>query len=222
MLPLVSVTMPTYERSDRHALAYSQFDCSRYPNKELLVLDDSLHPSPFFSSLADPRVVYLHSRLRMSVGAKRNELARRARGFAIVHQDDDDTYAPEYISAMVSHLWNADFVKLSVFNVLDERTSRKWQWDTRLGLASNDVTRWGYGFSYVYRRSLLSAARFPDVDRREDYGFVRQIRRVGARLKQVSDYADLVWHTIHGSSTSVCFPQIRLSDVHSEVPALHI
>jgi hypothetical protein len=229
MAPLVSVIMPT-NRPERHAMAYRWFARSRYPNRELLVFDDSPQPSEFFRGLNDRRVSYLHAPGKWSIGAKRNHLITQSRGQVIAHQDDDDSYHPTYLGAMVQRLSDADLVKLSVFNVYDERDGSKWRWDTRssggaqkllgakfslavpsFGLASTEKTRWGYGFCYVYRRALYEhGVRFPDIDRGEDYEFVRAARAAGARLKQVDDCADLVWHVVHDLSTSACAPQARI------------
>jgi hypothetical protein len=56
--PLVSHIVPTYERPERHPALYACFCDSRWPNKELLVADDSRTPSSFFGGLEDPRVRY--------------------------------------------------------------------------------------------------------------------------------------------------------------------
>ena len=242
MLPLVSVIMPTYGRPERHSSAYACFANSRYPHKELLIFDDSPEVSQFFTRLSDPSVTYLYSRERISIGAKRNALIRRACGEVIAHQDDDDIYSPEWLYTMVRHLWEADFAKLSVFNIVDERDGSKWRWDTRssggaqkllgsklslclavpFGLARTDVTQWGFGFSYVYRRRLFDVGcRFPDINRREDYEFVRRIRETPARLKQIPDCADLVWHSVHDRSTSTSFPQVRL-DGPTPIPVVNM
>src|SRR5271154_3261292 len=121
MPPTVSCICPTFGRPERHQQAYHCFSGLSYPRKELLVLDDSRHPSPFFLALRDPRVRYWHSSSRKSIGRKRNELVSFAQGDVIQHQDDDDYYAPEYTRAMVDNLHDADLVKLSVFNIIHER-----------------------------------------------------------------------------------------------------
>lgn len=231
----VSVIMPTYARPERHESAYTIFAKSAYSYREMLVYDDSPQPSAFFTSLHDSRVRYFHSPTRLTIGAKRNALIKLARGTLIAHQDDDDVYAPAYLGEMIKRLGGDDFVKLSVFNVFDERDGSRWRWDTRGGAlgrvlgaklsikipfvsafasnASVDSVRWGYGFSYVYRRSLCTVRGvwFPDLNRGEDYGFIKRARDVGAQMKQVDDCADLVWHTVHDRSTSASFPQTRLA-----------
>jgi len=230
-LPVVSCICPTYGRPDRHQRAYHCFSSLSYPRKELLVLDDSQSPSRFFMTLRDPRVRYWHSPARKSVGRKRNELISLAQGDVIQHQDDDDHYAPEYTRVMVDHLLDADLVKLSVFNILNERDNSRWMWDTRIsggaqsvlsakhsglsvslprGWADSDVALWGFGFSYVYRRALWERAPFPDVNLREDYEFIKRARSVGGRLKHIADCPYLVWHSVHRDSMSTTFPQVRL------------
>lgn len=232
MWPLVSCISPTFDRADRHESLYASFDRQRYPYKELVVLDDSPEPSEFFLSLQDRRVRYRHDPTRLSIGSKRNACITASRGSVIAHLDDDDHYAKGYLGCMVQALKDADLVKLSVFNVYNEHDDSKWRWDTRtsggaqslisatrrglcllvpFGWASTDVSMWGFGFSYVYRRSLWEAVGgFADMNCREDYDFIKRAREVGARLKQVPDCADKVWHTVHKQSTSTVFPQTRL------------
>lgn len=63
-MPLVSVLTPT--TSDRHwshANLYRCFAQQTWPNKELVVLDTGVSPSPFFTALDDVRVRYTHIEL---------------------------------------------------------------------------------------------------------------------------------------------------------------
>ena len=66
--PLVSVLSPTtMDRHWSHANLYHCFQQQTWPNKELVVLDTGERPSPFFSSLTDPRVRYTHLALPSNV-----------------------------------------------------------------------------------------------------------------------------------------------------------
>lgn len=212
MFPLISVIMPTYNRGERLSQAYMWFSQSTYPYKELLIFDDSPKPNYFFQNLKDPDVHYYYFKNRTSIGTKRNFLIEQSKGDVIAHQDDDDMYAPEYLETMLNRLGNNDLVKLSVFNIFNEKTGTKWQWDTRTGIWCFDRTKWGYGFSYVYRKDLYTkrGVKFPNMYVGEDYEFVKRARGVKAKLKQVDDCANLVWHIIHDNSTSTCFPQTQL------------
>ena len=72
--PLVSCVVPTTGgRQWCHAQLHARFDSQTYPNKELVVLDDAPTPSPFFSTLTDHRVRYVHrlpSATTQPLGAK--------------------------------------------------------------------------------------------------------------------------------------------------------
>lgn len=206
MYPFVSVIMPTWCRPERLPAAYRVFTLSNYPSKELLVYDDSPDPSEFMLTLGDPQVVYYHDPRRVSIGAKRNFLIERAQGEVIAHQDDDDSYASDYLETMVSRLTNFDLVKLSAFYVHDERSRTTWIQNTSAGLLSFfSQSVWGYGFSYVYRKDLYTRGiRFPDISLKEDYAFVQAAKAAGARLRLVSDHPELVVHTVHPTSTSIC------------------
>jgi hypothetical protein len=235
--PLVSCICPTYGRAERHVDTYASFRRQTYPHKELLVLDDSPEPSPFFTRLVDWRVRYWHVPTRMSIGQKRNILIGRASGEIIAHQDDDDQYRKDYLTTMLARLGSRDFCKLSVFNIHNEKDGSKWQWDTRrlggthtlinatLGtvcvampsnVAKSDAIGWGYGFSYVYRKKLWETTKFEDVNLREDYKWICAVRKAlgdasSAKLVQVADCPALVWHNVHNANTSrSVFPQVRL------------
>ena len=90
--PTVSIITPTYGRGSFLPLIYYCVQTQEWPNIEWLVDDDSPLPSAFMQTLSDPRVHYFHAARRRSVGAKRNELIRRAKGDYIAHFDDDDYF----------------------------------------------------------------------------------------------------------------------------------
>ncbi len=232
--PKVSVICPTYNRQDLHENLYLAFIRQTYRNKELLVADDSPAPSPFFATLQDKRVKYCHQP-RATIGAKRNTLCEMATGEIIAHFDDDDYYAPKYLEKMVNKLGNADLVKLSKWLAWREKDGTLWEWDTRLldvthfvvhGKENQIVTTklrsqiadvdayvdkniWGYGFSYVYRKSLWKECRFENMDLGEDYDFVSRAKSLGKSLIHFPDEEHIVLHTIHPKGTSLIYPQYR-------------
>jgi glycosyltransferase involved in cell wall biosynthesis len=104
-MPMVSVLTPTRSSTQhRHGLLYESYTHQTYPLKELIVMDDSPTPSPFFSSLSDETVRYIHVKEPTALGAKRNSLASAAAGTVLAHFDDDDYYSPAYLDTMVSTL----------------------------------------------------------------------------------------------------------------------
>ncbi len=233
----VSVITPTYGRPHLLEPLYRLFDHQVYPDKELLILDDSPSPSPAMHSLRDPRVRYMHSTTRMTLGAKRDRLVREASGDVIVHFDDDDYYSPSYVVEMVDRLNGYDMVKLSGWFIFDVRAQHLFFWETQelshihyaLGKDLNgpvalDMTAaqsqgdawivdkmWGYGFSYVFRRGMYLSVQFDaSVNHGEDYGFARRCLQAGLRLRAVPDYAGLCLHVIHGGHLSRVFPNYRV------------
>ena len=232
----VSVITPTHCREELLGNLYGTFQRQTHPDKELLVFDDSPRRSVFMEQLADSRVRYLYSGVRLPIGYKRNHLVQEATGDAVVQFDDDDYYAPRYIEEMTSHLDRFDLVKLTKWFVLDSASGDLFFWDTtapsdvhfRLGdgqlprpvLFSSlpiagevglDRTQWGYGFSYVFRRSIYGRARFDcGMDKGQDYAFVRECRRHGFTVGGISDETGLALHVVHGENVSRVFPNYRL------------
>lgn len=235
--PTVSVICPTYNRPDKHPLLYLAFSHQHYPNKELLVHDDSARPSPFFLNLKDERVTYIHNPIRKSIGTKRNDLIALAKGEIIAHFDDDDYYAPTYLETMVRNLGDADLVKFSKWLAYRESDHTFWEWDTtNIGHSHfiisgwgdpdqvrdftelvpdpksyNEANTWGYGFSFVFRKSLWEECHFPDTSAGEDGLFARAAIVRGRKVVHMSDDDHLVLHIIHSVNMSKILPQKKYS-----------
>jgi glycosyltransferase involved in cell wall biosynthesis len=116
--PLVSVIVPTYQRSLflNHALQLVR--TQDYPNIEILVVDDSAEPSltpatvvrlPLFPDFIPAYIIkqeqfgvrYFHLTERKTIGEKRNIAVSNALGEVIVHWDDDDFFRAHRISSQV-------------------------------------------------------------------------------------------------------------------------
>ena len=227
----ISIITPTFGRERYLPSLYRCFDEQTHADRELLVHDDSPSPSPFFSALSDARVTYLHAAARLTIGEKRNQLIERARGDLVAFFDDDDHYAPGYLAAMAAALGDADLVKLSGWFALSIPDDAFFYWDTAqnhplhykvgegpVGFVTSAQLKPdfvaknvdGYGFSYLFRRSVFGAARFPAKNFGEDLSFVQSLRAGGARIRHVDDQAGLVVHMLHNRNSSVIFPQYRL------------
>jgi hypothetical protein len=173
-VPLVSVVVPTtHERHWCHATLYACFASQTWTRKELVVLDDGPAPSPFFTSLDDPRVDYCHSTAADTpLGEKRNRLSARASGAVLAHFDDDDVYLPGYLTRMVTALLDhrADLVSLASwvhFSAADETVHPYSSVHDRA--AGHHSRKWGYGFSFVYTAALAAAVPFLPIQHGEDY-----------------------------------------------------
>ena len=170
----MSLPRPTSAKKYLPAL-YSVFKQQTYPHLELLVWDDSPQPSVFFCALKDERVRYFQSPERRTGAAKRNDLIEQATGSIIVHFDDDDDYAPNYVRMMVENLGEADLITLGGWYAWSVAARAFGYWDTTcrhyfhyhmikesLTLVSSKKfvpgfihkNLDGYGFTYVYRKAL--------------------------------------------------------------------
>lgn len=109
--PFVSVLCPTCERQAFLPALLHMFHTQDYPadHLELIILDDSLQPSPVVMEAAkhDARIRYVHDtsrRHKRSIAAKRQQLNDMARGEILVCMDDDDYYPPCRVSHAVQRL----------------------------------------------------------------------------------------------------------------------
>ncbi|HEY4077363.1 MAG TPA: glycosyltransferase family A protein [Rhizomicrobium sp.] len=234
--PAVSIITPTHNRhallQHQHAIVLAQTE----RNFEWLILDDSAEPSAFFAALNDPRIRYHHhAGERMLVSTKRNWLCERAAAPVIAQFDDDDYYAPSYLANMMTRLRDsgAGITKLSGWFVYSAQMKRLGYWDTAntLGLhftfgpektlhaffnqtaPENMKNNYlGYGFSYVFLKSVWEAASFPLVEYASDYGFVAAAIAQGARFDHFADTAGLCLHVLRTDNMSKSFPQYLLPD----------
>jgi glycosyltransferase involved in cell wall biosynthesis len=227
--PLISVISPTFNRPEVLPHLYHSFATQDCGDRELLVADDSPTPNATMQAIAkvDSRVRYIHSPERLSIGQKRNRLIEEARGDIIVHFDDDDFYAPSYVSTMLTAMGEHDMVKLSAWYNFSPPIGMLAYWDCHskvpIGFSMSpggqlDVVQnaehpgntWGFGFSYVYRRRMWDAVRFDDRSFGEDYDFVTRAFAAGFKGVLHADQAGIALHIIHSNNTSRAFPQFLL------------
>lgn len=233
----VSVIVPSKNRSWLHRGVLSVFLNQSYTNIELLVADSGdSGPSHVFSNLSVPNIHYFWLPDSPSVGAIRNFLVEKATGEIIVHFDDDDYYAPNYVSSMVELMSDYDFVTVSGWYNRDVRTGELFYWDTTVqenfqfvpgfSLSINkpfaahsqtiEANVWGYGFSYVYKKTLWEQHQFPNVDFAEDIYFVNCFKTHVPSF-HFADTQCLVVHSLWENTLSSCFPQYRLPQFLLEV-----
>jgi glycosyltransferase involved in cell wall biosynthesis len=199
--PTVSVICPTYNRPAMHEKLYDVFRKQDYPAKDLWILDDTRAASTFFSNVKDPDVHYVHRPQKQTIGAKRNKLIALSGGALIAHFDDDDWYAPNYLSSMVAALINkdADFVKLGSWQEFRQADGHRRLYDAQRQRHAN---MWGWGFSYMYRRYVATLVRFPNLNNGEDYAFVQALHAQGLKTVQVDGGSAWIEHLLHGKNVS--------------------
>jgi glycosyltransferase involved in cell wall biosynthesis len=234
--PAVSIITPTFNRHDLLRAQHAIIKTQSRQDFEWLILDDGPEPSSYFAEVSDPRIRYHHlAGAKMLVSAKRNWLCERATAKVIAQFDDDDYYAPDYLATMLARLEQkgADITKLSGWFVYSAQLKRLGYWDTAhtLGLhftfgpepvlnaffnqtppdnMKNNYA--GYGFSYVFRKSMWETTPFPHVEYASDFGFVAAGIAKGAKFDHFADTTGLCLHVLRRDNMSKSFPQYLLPD----------
>lgn len=224
----VSVLTPTVEKRQRfHELLWSCFQAQTWPNKEFVVVETYQgKPSDFFLKLSkkDPRLVYTSFRVNAwkdddwSIGFKRNLGAAMATGDIIAHFDDDDLYAPDYLTTMVNDMVTRSCmaITLSSWHIF-EMCSQSFGYCNPshhgsmegLGLRDPSIRQltYGYGFSYVYKRETVLELPYKDINMGEDYEFLSMLIELYGQhcVALMEDKYGLCLHTQHGGNTSRSF-----------------
>ena len=196
---LVSCIMPTANRAKYIPLAIHNFLVQDYPNTELIIIDDgkesvvSLIPE-------DSRIKYYYSASIGTIGKKRNYACERTAGEIIMHWDDDDWYAPDWISRQVEFLLEseADMCGVEHVHFYSPITDTFW-----LGTAKyrNHGYRpqWLSGATLAYWRTFWEKHPFEDKNTGEDDSF---ITKHGANV-YAHEYVDGFVALLHPKNTTV-------------------
>jgi glycosyltransferase involved in cell wall biosynthesis len=181
---LVSAIMPVYGQREMAEIALASFLSQDWPNKELLVIDDSPDPMadlfPIASLPVDTCVI--HTRIynnlvryirvvnRMKIGPKRNLACDIASGGIIVHFDSDDWSAPNRITDQVERLLTSGKAVSGYHSMLF--------WDGVEAFKYNGSEDYSLGSALCYRKSFWQKHEFVIEDHRrwEDNVFVQAAR----------------------------------------------
>jgi len=175
--------MPTKNRRRFVGQSLRYFEEQDYPNKELIVVDDS---DDLIVDLVSrrPHVYYLAPQYAHTVGVKRNIACEAAQGDIICHWDDDDWYSTSRLSYQVELLarGEADITGLHLSSVLDLQRMQAWQC-TDAPEAKLGVEGMHYGTAMYWKHLWMNQARFPDSPKGDDgSAFVRKLINFGARV----------------------------------------
>ena len=163
--PLVSCIMPTYKRRAFVPQAIYYFLRQDYPNKELIIVDDSTDEVGDLVP-GDERIRYIRSPGRQSIGLKRNLACAEARGPIIAHWDDDDWYAPHRLRYQVEALLRegADACGIATVLFYEILTGAAWKYTFPIKRRP-----WLYGSTLCYRNR---SAKAPVIDPGDEAPFL--------------------------------------------------
>jgi glycosyltransferase involved in cell wall biosynthesis len=102
-VPLVTVVIPTHDRSELLRRTLSTVLAQRGLHFEVIVVDDGSQDqtAAFLNSVTDPRVRVVRHSPAAGVAAARNSGLDLARGEWVAFVDDDDLWAPDKLAAQV-------------------------------------------------------------------------------------------------------------------------
>ena len=104
----ICVICPTvFSRQHLHSQLWACFEAQTWADKVIVVVDSGPKPSPFFKSLRDDRLRYVHVKAVdesvVSIGTKRNTCAAAAADAELIaHFDDDDLCARHQLACLVT------------------------------------------------------------------------------------------------------------------------
>lgn len=196
---LVSCIMPTANREKFIPYALDNFLKQDYPNAELVIIDDGKKSIlPLLPT--DPRISYFYTPPIGTIGKKRNFACKMANGEIIVHWDDDEWYAKDWISQQVYYLVtsSADISGIEFVHYYSPLT------DTFLigsALNRNNPSKpfqWLNGPTIAYWKTFWEKHPFKDLQKGEDDEFVKS---AGAKTF-AHDYIDGFVKILHPDNTT--------------------
>lgn len=193
--PIVSCIMPTANRQKFIPFAIDNFLKQDYLNAELVIVDDGIES---IQNLIPnhPKIIYFYSSPLGTIGVKRNFACTKANGEIIMHWDDDDWYATDWITQMTNALLDskADMVGLNRVIFYSPSIEKRFMYE------DSDLEKpWICGATMTYHKSLWQNHPFVDLQVGEDYDFVWNSNAI----IQALDYTKGFVAILHAHNTSI-------------------
>ncbi|RAJ35435.1 glycosyltransferase family 2 protein [Pedobacter cryoconitis] len=198
--PMVSCIMPTANREKFIPFAIAYFLNQTYRNKELIIVDDGkksvAHLIPKHPSI---RYYYVDDPIG-TVGLKRNYACELTRGEIIMHLDDDDWYAHDWLRQQVNFLLasEADMCGIQHIHYYSVILDKIYTVVREYKGIPNPMN-WVAGGTLAYWKSFWKAHPFKDLQTGEDDDF---IQNSGGKLF-IHDYNDGFVALLHPHNTVV-------------------
>jgi len=161
--------MPTMAgRASFLPLAVTLFLRQDYPCTELVIIGDEESPAVALLP-AHERIRHFKLDRKLKLGMKRNYACELAKGDIIMHWDDDDWYAPDWISSQV-RLLNVSGADICGLSRLFFFSPAQWQCWKYIYPPTN--LPWVAGATLAYRKSCWRRHPFRGIQVGEDNEFV--------------------------------------------------
>lgn len=166
--PLVSCIMPTADRPNFIVKAIKQFVNQDFKEKELIIADNGVDAIEHLIPQQE-NIRYYRLKNGESLGSIRNFCCTKAKAEVIMHWDDDDFYANDWISYQFSVLKaeSADVCGLSALYFYNPNQSESWKYQY-----PSSGKKWVAGATMAYTREFWRNNPFPKINIGEDNTFV--------------------------------------------------
>ena len=185
--PLVSVITPTANRPEMLERCIAMFLAQDYENKEhTIISDDGIFREHKYGTVRGAEQYN-------NIGQKRNAACSMTPASIILHMDDDDLYAPDWITRSVTALQTsgADIVGLHNSYFYDTRKQQGYEW-----IPKPHEQTYLLGATLCYWRHVWERKPFPDTSHGEDSAFISNNGRLFAH-----GYKEGFIATVHGGNT---------------------
>jgi glycosyltransferase involved in cell wall biosynthesis len=172
-LPLVSCIMPTANREKYIPYAVKYFLHQDYPSAELIIVDDGKRSvAPLIPD--HPKIRYYYTKPIGTIGLKRNHAIELAKGEIIMHWDDDDWHASDWIRRQVQFLQSsgADITGIRHVHYFSPVANTFWQGDAH-NRNNPKAKVWLNGATLGYLKSYWKKHHFKDLQTGEDDDFIQ-------------------------------------------------
>jgi glycosyltransferase involved in cell wall biosynthesis len=176
--PLAACLMPTAGRIHLLPRAVRSFRQQTYQNRMLVLLSNDPEEDGFIASLYNGDNIITHAAPPgKTLGHYRNvtaQLAVAAGAKIAVHFDDDDWSHPERVAEQVAALGSSDRDCVGYRTGLfwDEQKGKAWMYH-------NGLISYCLGNSMCYRLTVWDRIPFPEINRGEDWQWLRQVDSIG-------------------------------------------
>jgi len=237
------ICVTTSDRDRFHELLLWNFQCQQFEDKELVVVETYIHePSSFLAGKAawmgNMKLISLPRSPEedISIGVKRNVACHVASGEHIAHFDDDDIYAPNYLTTMSARFDQIDepkVIKLQAWHVGNAETGTFGYADPARHGRRKHMSRnapelqlglYGFGFTLFYLRSVALEMPFPDEDLGEDFDWCMKLIKTydNRAVFLIPEEDGLVIHVEHGDNLQDSAPFMLRELPISEIKNLHV
>lgn len=197
-VPLVSIIMPTYKRSDMLSRAIKSVLTQTYSNIEIIVVDDNNPDTEWRKKTQgimseynnNSKIKYILHPYNKNGSAARNTGIQQATGDIVTFLDDDDIYCPDKIRKQVDYLLNNPQFRAVYCGWIrgGKKVLPKGEGDLSFGMLSgtniiitNSIMMW--------RRDAIACGGWDEnLKRHQEAAFILNFFRHGGKIGRVIDY----------------------------------